>query len=450
MKLSPPLTWAHLLPARAAYDGASVNGAAPPWLRSVLASREGLFGHGRDETCRIPVAWGNLPEGWNRGDGLVAFNCKSLSEESLKAEGFDYARRFAVLPSLAAARWFVPLGNPSLSSAALSLYTPTRTSARFKRFLARAAMHLRAPFWYRDSVWIASRREPPLVQALRSLFPDVDVRLALSAGAPEPARNRKASVVVLAPDGEIKAFGKAAASGLSRQIAAHEAQALQGIAKLLGAKAHVPKVLFAGDVDGVYVTAQTPLKGRPTGPRLTPAIQAFLRSLQTDLIKPAARTNLVAQLPVRIDGLPGGKEELAAALESILPTLELLQVPVTVIHGDFAPWNLREDRGEIFAFDWEYAELDGLPLFDETHFRLQVGFQIHQWSPRQAHEELSAWAATRPIGLKPEEAIALQVVYLVDNLTRLLAEGYPESDEMVDWYLQLLALSTASREAVAV
>jgi hypothetical protein len=415
-----------------------------------LASREGIFGDGRDESCHIPVAWGKLPENWNRGDGLVAFNCKSLTEQSLGAEGFTYARRFAVLPSLAAARWFVPLDNPSLSSAALSLYTPTRASARFKRFVARAAMHLRVPFWYRDSVWIASRRMPPLVQTLRNLFPESDVRLALSAGAPEPARNRKASVVVLGPDGEIKAFGKAAASGLSKQIAAHEAKALQGIAKLLGAKSHVPKVLFAGDVDGVYVTAQTPLSGRPTGPRLTPAIQTFLRSLQTEQIKPAARTNLVEQLAVRIDGLSSGKEKLLSALESLQPTLETLKVPVTVIHGDFAPWNLREDRGDIFAFDWEYAELDGIPLFDETHFRLQVGFQLHQWTPEQARAELSEWAATQPIGLKADEVKALQAVYLIDNITRLLAEGYPESDEMVDWYLRLLSFSAARREAVAV
>jgi hypothetical protein len=237
---------------------------------------------------------------------------------------------------------------------------------------------------------------------------------------------------------------------LSKQIAAHEAKALQGIAKLLGAKSHVPKVLFAGDVDGVYVTAQTPLSGRPTGPRLTPAIQTFLRSLQTEQIKPAARTNLVEQLAVRIDGLSSGKEKLLSALESLQPTLETLKVPVTVIHGDFAPWNLREDRGDIFAFDWEYAELDGIPLFDETHFRLQVGFQLHQWTPEQARAELSEWAATQPIGLKADEVKALQAVYLIDNITRLLAEGYPESDEMVDWYLRLLSFSAARREAVAV
>jgi hypothetical protein len=444
------MTWAHLLPARAAYDGASVNGAAPSWLRSVLASREGLFGHGRDETCHVPVAWGHLPENWNRGDGLVAFNCKGLTNEALAGAGFTYSRRFAVLPTLAAARWFVPLDNPSLSSAALSLYTPTRASARFKRFLARAAMHLRVPFWYRDSVWIAARREPPLERTMRGLFPDADVRLALSAGAPEPARNRKASIVVLGPGGQILAFGKAAASQLSKQIAAHEARALQGIAKLLGERQVVPQVLFSGDVDGVYVTAQTPLRGRPTGPRLTPAIQTFLRNLQTPETKPAARTSLVEGLPVRIDALPAGKAELSSAFDSLLPKLEALKVQVTVIHGDFAPWNLREDRGEISAFDWEYAELDGLPLFDETHFRLQVGFQLHKWTPEQARTELCEWAATRPLGLKPAEVVALQAIYLVDNLTRLLAEGYPESDEMVGWYLRLLALSATHREAVAV
>jgi hypothetical protein len=376
-------------------------------------------------------------------------NCAELSAAKLSEAGFAYARRFAVLPSLASARWFVPLDAPALSSAALSLYTPTRFSARLKRWAARVIMHLRLPIWHRDSVWVASRQIPPLERAMIDLFPGTDVRLALSAGAPEPARNRKASVAVLAPDGKLLAFGKAAASGLARQIAAHEAGALRALAKLPGIGDAVPRLLFAGDVDGVFVTAQTPLAGRPTGPRLTPAVQRFLHGLQTSVIKPAAKTDLVRGLPDRIAALPAGGARVAEALDGLMPLLEELNVPVTVIHGDFAPWNLREHRGVVSAFDWEYAELDGLPLFDETHFRLQVGSHLHAWIPEQAHEELRRWAIDRPLSLRPEQVAALQAVYLIDNLTRLLAEGYGQDDEMVAWYLRLLGLTACRPKAVA-
>ena len=53
-----------------------------------------------------------------------------------------------------------------------------------------------------------------------------------------------------------------------------------------------------------------------------------------------------------------------------------MRIPSTIVHGDFAPWNLREHNGQIAAFDWEYAELDGLPLVDQTHYELQVGYLL--------------------------------------------------------------------------
>ena len=59
----------------------------------------------------------------------------------------------------------------------------------------------------------------------------------------------------------------------------------------------------------------------------------------------------------------------------------------TIVHGDFAPWNLRERDGAISAFDWEYGQPSGLPLLDELHYRLQVGFLLENWSPDQAAEE---------------------------------------------------------------
>lgn len=53
-------------------------------------------------------------------------------------------------------------------------------------------------------------------------------------------------------------------------------------------------------------------------------------------------------------------EQLTA--RSVLPNL--------MIHGDFAPWNLRQIDSDLFVFDWEYAETYGNPLQDFLHFHL--------------------------------------------------------------------------------
>ena len=229
------------------------------------------------------------------------------------------------------------------------------------------------------------------------------------------------------------------ATPLARQIVRHEADALRTLAGLPATAGHVPGLLFSGEVDGAYVTAQTPLKGRPAGQKFTPAHARLLESLRTGEIKRAADTELVRELRPRLDALPVNRPELRDALDALLPLLEEMTVPVTVIHGDFAPWNLREHKGTISAFDWEYAVPGGLPLFDETHYRLQVGYQLNAWTPERAYAALAEWAASRPMGLRPEHAATLQAVYLVDNLVRLFDEGYDDADDMVGWYGRLLA-----------
>src|SRR5213079_1842599 len=117
----------------------------------------------------------------------------------------------------------------------------------------------------------------------------------------------------------------------------------------------------------------------------------------------AAATRMVATLPARIAALPNPHPELSATLEGWTPTLEQISIPSTIVHGDFAPWNLRTHKRTISAFDWEYGELDGLPLIDETHFMLQLGFQMENWTPEQANHRLRDLAASRPLGLTPEQ-----------------------------------------------
>jgi hypothetical protein len=60
----------------------------------------------------------------------------------------------------------------------------------------------------------------------------------------------------------------------------------------------------------------------------------------------------------------------AGNLESALDYLkEDAVVPAALVHGDFAPWNIRElDGGACTLLDWESAEWAGMPLYDLCHF----------------------------------------------------------------------------------
>jgi hypothetical protein len=356
-------------------------------------------------------------------------------------------RRFADLPDLQTARWYIPLDAARVSCAGFSLYSPARFSARCKVLAAKVAAHLKLPIWYRDHIVIAQRTAPPIEHALAEQFPRTEFRLALSSGAPEPARNRKVSFAAIQMDGTILGFGKISGSPLSRKLMTEECRALSELSeRQIGA----PDVLFADDVDGSFVTLQQPLRGNNVSPKPTPDKLALLRSLRSTENQPASESNLVATLPDRIDDLPFPRSALVEALEELWPTLQQTRVPSTIIHGDFAPWNLRAQNGAVVAFDWEYAELDGVPYFDETHYRLQVGYLLENWDISSARAALEQMQLHNDLSLSVEQMRALQAVYLIDNLTRLFAEGYDESDnDMVAWYLKLLGqLAPARQELV--
>jgi hypothetical protein len=454
MNLPPALTWLQLFPRGV---DVSCEGKVPATIYEMFARRASARESSAEDGSpaalpRVFVIWGkpshelvDLPN----IQSLAAINCSGLTTKLLEKAGFPYARRFAVVPSFETPRWFVSLDSGAVAAGSFNIYTPARLSAHVKRKLASWAARLRLPIWYRDTIVIASRQPPPLERKLAELFPGQSIRLGLSAGAPEPAINRKASAAVLAPDGKVLGFVKIAGSDVSRRIMEHEADVLPALSDRTALENSTPRLLFAGEVDGRYVTVQAPLAGKPAPARMTPAHQAFLASLGCGPTKFASETNMVGLLPARIAALAAPHPEISATLERFLPTLERTMVTSTVVHGDFAPWNLRIHRGRISAFDWEYGELDGLPLADESHFTLQLGFQMNNWTPQQAREALAAIATSRPLGLAVEQVDAIHAIYLLDQIVRLLGEGYDSEHDMVAWYRQVLAkIGVPQREAV--
>jgi len=482
----PALTWTHLLASSSIYDCAD----GPQWFRALLrehnAGRPAAGSAASAEACAI--TWGT--PGWGRHSCLpsnrkweadknvcptipvghpfpelcahpagehgmtVAINCRHFPGKALRQSGFKYLRHLAVLPNLRSARWLVPLDSPAVASAGLSLYTPSRTSAKLKRAAARAAMRVGLPIWYRDHIWIAQRELPPLELSLRSLFPGDDIRIALSSGAPEGARNRKASALAIAPDGRMLGFAKLARSPIARQIAGNEALVLQQLARIPAIAGAAPRLMFDGEVDGNRVMVQTPLAGHPAPLGTTPAHRRFLDALQSDERIPAAQTATVTGLPGRLRALPMPADDLLAIFDAVVPTLGEFKAPVTIIHGDFAPWNLRLHRGQLAAFDWEYGEPRGLPLLDEIHYRLQSGWLLEDWHTQAALQCLHDLCARRPLGLLPEQAQAIVIIYLLDAMARLLGEGYTDDQDVILWHRRLLdrlaPRAMAAREAVVV
>ena len=436
-------TWMHLLPADAAIECRG----GPQWLREPLVDASA------ESQCRVLVDYNCMgTEASASASALVGINCRAVNTSVLRKAGFSNICRIAVLPGWANPRWFIPLKNPAVTSAGFDLYTPARTTARLKRLAARALVHARLPFWFRDQLVIAQRQPSPLHRAMSDLFPGREISLALSSGAPEGARNRKVSAAVIDSDGTILAFLKIAGTPLARSLLEREADNLRRLSTMKGLKELAPKLLSAGEIDGFYTTSQAPLAGNVAPASFGPMHEALLRKLAGGSERNAAATRLVAELPARIASLPQAHPELSAALEQALAGLENQRLATGVIHGDFAPWNLRRAGRTIRAFDWEYGQLDGPAGLDEIHYRLQVGYLLDQWNLEKAVAEMSRTDILNRYLSQPTQSSrrALLMLYLVDMLARLFGEGYDRANDMVEWHAQLLGRlrESTSKETV--
>lgn len=425
------LAWRLLLPVGTGYDVAS----GPDWWRGALAESS------EDGGSRTLVCWDSRPgaatgRSLTSYDAVVAANVTGLTGAALSGAGFVHHRHFAVVPGLHNPRWFIPLDSGTVSARALGLYTPFDGIARAMRAGAWMAARARLPLWYRDSIWVAQRTPSPVERFLYRTLDERTLPIAISTGTPGPAR--KPTLALLGSNGRIRALAKLSRSQLSHDLLRHEAECLNVLPATLGTSLAMPRLLDAIDVDDRYVTVQEALPGRPPRAKLTADHAHFLAKLSSGPHRPAISTALVSEFAARIDAADSMELRLRPVLARVRTLLADAMFPRTVVHGDFGPWNLRRHYGRLGAFDWEYCHIDGLPLLDEIHHRLQVGFLLKGWSEERAFDELVAQRMTARDGIAPSHVLGLQLVYLLDVLLRRCEEGHPTDEHLRQRYVQLL------------
>ena len=71
------------------------------------------------------------------------------------------------------------------------------------------------------------------------------------------------------------------------------------------------------------------------------------------------------------------------------------KIRTTLYHGDFAPWNIRViNSRNLRAFDWERAQLHGLPAWDWFHFVVQTSILARRHSIARAAAEVEELLAS--------------------------------------------------------
>jgi Phosphotransferase enzyme family len=278
-------------------------------------------------------------------------------------------RTYTAYPNLAGARWLLPADRPVLRRAGIGgLYQPNSLRGRALSASIGAGVLPGEEVRLEDDA--LARLEAMLAPGVGAR----EVRLAFYLGVPAP--HRKVTAQVLDPDGRTLAYAKIATSPLARAAVEGERRALLRLSESADLRGAVPEVLASLQWHGGTVLLVTMGPPRP-GPRRLSSVhlrfctQVF-RSFRMELtFEESPMWTHMCEIWRRLqhnspETLP---TNLGSALERLHDELGPASMPLSLAHGDFAPWNTRLGPRALFVFDWERASEGMSPLYDVFNFQ---------------------------------------------------------------------------------
>jgi hypothetical protein len=330
-------------------------------------------------------------------------------------------RTYRAYPNLANVRWLLPANQPALRRAGIGgLYQPNSLRGRAVRTIIGAGA---VPG---DKVWLEEDALARLETMLASVLGVEAVRLAFYLGVPAP--HRKVTAQVLTPDGKTLAYAKIATSPLAQAAVKNERRALLRLSESADLQGAVPKVLDFLDWHGSKIFLITTGPQRP-GPRVLSSVHLrfctqFFQSfrVQETFVESPMWTRM-SDIWLRLqhsspETMPAN---LGPALERLHDELGLVSMPLSLAHGDFAPWNTRLGPRSLFVLDWERASEGMSPLYDAFNFQaLQAALQGRRRGIRDRRFLLTLLDTLWPAGRKH-----LPILYLayLAHVTLLYSEA---------------------------
>jgi len=344
--------------------------------------------------------------------------------------GYGRVEAYLVLPRASHPRLLVPLGSPQAAGSALRRnHDATSKKAR----LARAALGVGLRFGLtqqvadRVDVFVdptlspAERSRHVLTEHLRDIFGRRDLEMAVILGVPR--LNRKPVLQVLASDGAVVGYVKAAWNDLTTTLVRNEARVL---ADLAGAKptTFTPPAFVAagpwGDLELIAASA-LPNAARPDPAQILDPPMTVIAEIAGLWGRSTARladSPYWAGVRDRLDRR-ASSDVLQRAVDWIERRHGHTDIAFGAWHGDFTPWNMARLGGTTYLWDWERSAPAPAGL-DLLHFLFQGVCRFEGKAPAAAIESCSERLASLLPALDVEAGTerALWSLYRLELLLR--------------------------------
>ncbi len=275
-------------------------------------------------------------------------------------------------------RWIMPARN---MQTAMNLYQPSGPKGK----LVKVGLPLL--YWNPAALRVlhAERLRLSLTDEMRKLlektFGITNPEFAIFCGT--PCVHQKITIQI-SSGSRIIGYVKVTASEDIRAVFGHENHILTTLHRQ-GIEC-VPECLYCGTLNGgLHVFIQTTTKTAQSkvmhGWTNLHSLFLTMLAVRTQQELPFEQTDFNHDLNLLESRLSefDETEVVENAITEVRSHYEGKNVAFSAFQADFTPWNMFEERGELFVFDWEYARLTYPPRLDYFHFMIQTAiFEEHQ------------------------------------------------------------------------
>lgn len=262
---------------------------------------------------------------------------------------------------------FLPTDNRAATTA-LQIYPAQSTKAR----LAKSALGIMLRFGLRlglAKTSLAISSTDPFAAFLRAaarVDPGEPFSFAVLTGNPS-APGRRHVFLLFNSASEPVAVVKAGATSRARELIAHETSLLSAFGSALTG---LPKVTGACELDKLSAFAMKFIAGTTPGEDVGEALEKIFSSwvnsgTQIEIGETSAWRRLI-----QITG--------ATVMPESVQKLGATRVHPVLMHGDFAPWNVKVSAAQWTVLDWERGERVGIPAWDWFHFVVQPAVLVRR------------------------------------------------------------------------
>jgi len=312
---------------------------------------------------------------------LISFHTSRRLRHDLERNRFTHVQEFSILPDRSQPRWLLPV-KTSLMLSGLKLYVPFSIRGSLFKSLLTGMIRLGWKGQTSTKVLLASRKPLPLQALVSEVTGEKQPEFALSLGNVD--QFHALVVQVMRPDGEILGYIKLPLTVAAVECVRNEAKVLDHLWESSSAlHPHVPRVLHSGDWENDFILFQSGGPRKPGPPRFGKMHEDFLGLLQDvnfvekpgcQLVEEFDRSWRCVEGSLDLEWRRVGQDALRTAGQLLGET----KLRCGLIHGDFAPWNTRQQDGQLYVFDWESAKWQLPTMWDIFRFHERTSILLNE------------------------------------------------------------------------